>query len=61
MSHSGEKSTIDAIDLSQKPIAITHANPTFWHPAKRNKSKELLEILSMNDGMLKDYLYILII
>ena len=34
MSHSAEKSTIDAIELSQKPIAITHANPYFWHPVK---------------------------
>ena len=46
MSHSAEKSTVDAINLSQKPIAITHANPNFWHPAKRNKSNELLKILS---------------
>ena len=38
MSHSGEKSTFDAIELSQKPIAITHSNPKFWHKAKRNKS-----------------------
>ena len=52
MSHSAEKSTIEAINLSQKPIAITHANTTFWHPAKRNKSNELLKILSKNDGML---------
>ena len=29
MSHSAEKSTFDAIELSEKPIAITHANPTF--------------------------------
>ena len=29
MSHSGEKSTLDAIDISEKPIAITHANPSF--------------------------------
>ena len=29
MSHSAEKSTIDAIELSEKPIAITHANPVF--------------------------------
>ena len=57
MSHSAEKSTIDAIKLSQKPIAITHANPTFWHPAKRNKSNELLQILSKNDGMLGLSLY----
>ena len=57
MSHSAEKSTIDAIKLSQKPIAITHANPNFWHPAKRNKSNELLKILSKNDGMLGLSLY----
>tara|TARA_B100002052_G_C15750583_1_gene537546 strand:+ start:27 stop:995 length:969 start_codon:yes stop_codon:yes gene_type:complete len=57
MSHSAEKSTIDAINISQKPIAITHANPNFWHPAKRNKSNELLKILSKNDGMLGLSLY----
>jgi membrane dipeptidase len=57
MSHSGEKSTIDAIEISEKPIAITHANPSFWHPAKRNKSNELLKILSENKGMLGLSLY----
>ena len=31
MSHSAEKSTFDAIEFSEKPIAITHANPSFWH------------------------------
>ena len=46
MSHSAEKSTIDAIEISEKPIAITHANPSFWHAAKRNKSNELIKILS---------------
>lgn len=57
MSHSAEKSTLDAIELSEKPIAITHANPSFWHPAKRNKSSELLKILSDNGGMLGLSLY----
>ena len=52
MSHSAEKSTIDAIDISEKPIAITHANPSFWHAAKRNKSNDLLKILSESNGML---------
>ena len=46
MSHSAEKSTFDAIEISEKPIAITHANPNFWHPAKRNKSNDLLKTLS---------------
>ena len=57
MSHSGEKSTFDAIELSQKPIAITHANPTFWHAALRNKSNDLLKALSDSGGMLGLSLY----
>ena len=57
MSHSAEKSTIDAIEISEKPIAITHANPNFWHAAKRNKSNKLLKILSENDGILGLSLY----
>ena len=52
MSHSGEKSTFDAIDLSQKPIAITHANPSFWHQNKRSKSEDLLKTLAKSGGML---------
>ncbi len=57
MSHSAEKSTIDAIEISEKPIAITHANPFFWHPAKRNKSNELLKILAESNGILGLSLY----
>ena len=57
MSHSAEKSTLDAIDISEKPIAITHANPSFWHAAKRNKSSELLKTLSESGGVLGLSLY----
>ena len=57
MSHSAEKSTLDAIEFSEKPIAITHANPSFWHPAKRNKSSDLLKTLSDSGGMLGLSLY----
>jgi len=57
MSHSAEKSTFDAIELSSKPIAITHANPSFWFGAKRNKSNELLKALAESKGMLGLSLY----
>ena len=57
MSHSAEQSTLDAIDISEKPIAITHANPTFWHTAKRNKSNDLLKTLGDSGGMLGLSLY----
>jgi len=57
MSHSAEKSTLDAIEISEKPIAITHANPSFWHDAKRNKSNVVLKNLSQSGGMLGLSLY----
>jgi len=57
MSHSAEKSTLDAIEISEKPIAITHANPSFWHQALRNKSDFLLKKLSESGGILGLSLY----
>ena len=52
MSHSAERSSLEAIEISERPIAITHANPTFWHPALRNKSDEVLKALGESGGML---------
>lgn len=57
MSHSAERSTLDAIDLSSRPIAITHANPASWHPGKRNKSDSVLKALAARGGMLGLSLY----
>jgi membrane dipeptidase len=57
MSHSAERSTLDAIEISTRPIAITHANPTFWEPALRNKSDEVLKALAESGGMLGLSLY----
>ena len=52
MSHSAERSTLEAIDASARPIAITHANPAWWHPALRNKSDTVLRALTGRGGML---------
>ncbi len=52
MSHSGERSTLEAIEHSSRPIAITHANPASWHPALRNKSDTVLRALGETGGML---------
>lgn len=57
MSHSGERSTIEAIEHSTRPIAITHANPASWHPALRNKSDRVLDALAQSGGMLGFSLY----
>ena len=57
MSHSAERSTLEAIDHSTRPIAITHANPADWHPARRNKSDTVLRALAASGGMLGFSLY----
>lgn len=57
MSHSAEHSTLQTIELSQRPIAITHANPARWHDALRNKSDDVLKALSQSGGMLGFSMY----
>lgn len=57
MSHSAERSTLAAIEHSTRPIAITHANPAAWHPARRNKSDRVLGALAETGGMLGFSLY----
>lgn len=57
MSHSADRSTLEAIDHSARPIAITHANPDWWHPALRNKSEEVLRALTCAGGMLGFSMY----
>ncbi|WP_298449308.1 dipeptidase [uncultured Marinobacter sp.] len=52
MSHSSERSTLDAIELSSRPVIISHANPASFHPAKRNKSDRVLKAISESGGLL---------
>ncbi|WP_299295186.1 membrane dipeptidase [uncultured Tateyamaria sp.] len=57
MSHSADRSTIEAAELSERPIAITHANPHDWHPALRNKRDAVIEAVTSHGGMLGFSLY----
>ncbi|ABV92324.1 peptidase M19 renal dipeptidase [Dinoroseobacter shibae DFL 12 = DSM 16493] len=52
MSHSGERSTFEAIAQSTRPVTISHANPASWHKARRNKSDDLLRALGQSGGFL---------
>ncbi|WP_411892290.1 membrane dipeptidase [Yoonia sp. SDW83-1] len=51
MSHSADRSTIEAAEISTRPIAITHANPHVWQPALRNKHDEVIRAVTENGGM----------
>ncbi|WP_299938205.1 membrane dipeptidase [uncultured Nitratireductor sp.] len=57
MSHSADRSTFEAMEISSRPIAITHANPKSWSPALRNKSDDVLRALAGAGGMLGFSLY----
>lgn len=57
MSHSADRSTIEAADCSQRPIAITHANPFDWAPGLRNKKDDVIRAVTRNGGMLGFSLY----
>lgn len=57
MSHSADRSTIEAADYSARPIAITHANPYEWSPALRNKRQDVIRAVTQNGGMLGFSLY----
>jgi len=57
MSHSAEFSTLEAIELSEDPIVVSHANPLFWHKGLRNKSDDVLKALNDSGGMIGFSLY----
>ena len=57
MSHSADRSTLDAIEVSKRPVVISHANPEFWQPALRNKSNDVLRAIADCGGMLGFSLY----
>lgn len=57
MSHSAERSTLDAIEQSSRPIAVSHANPSAWRATGRNKSDAVLKALGETGGILGFSLY----
>ena len=52
MSHTGERTSMDTIEASSKPVAITHANPKFIKDTQRNKSDNMLKALADSGGVL---------
>jgi microsomal dipeptidase-like Zn-dependent dipeptidase len=52
LSHVGNRSTLDAIRHSKKPVAITHANADSLFAHKRNKTDDVLHALADNGGVI---------
>lgn len=51
-SHVGDRTTLDAIEVSDRPIAVTHANARSLFDHKRNKSDEVLKALGRTGGVI---------
>jgi membrane dipeptidase len=52
VSHSGDRTTLDAIELSSKPIAITHSNCRALNDHPRLKTDEAIRKLAARGGVM---------
>ena len=57
LSHAGRQTCLDAIKFSSKPVAISHANPIFFHQSLRNIDDEVLKELAKKNGFIGLSLY----
>lgn len=51
LSHCGNRTTLDAIERSEKPVAVTHANARSYFDVPRNKTDEALKLLAERGGV----------
>ncbi len=52
LSHVGVQTTMDTIELSEKPVAITHANLKSYYDVPRNKTPEAVRFLAEKGGVI---------
>ncbi len=52
LSHVGDRTSLHAIECSEKPVAISHANAASLFPHKRNKSDTVLKALAARGGVI---------
>ncbi|TDE13995.1 dipeptidase [Jiangella asiatica] len=51
VSHTGERTSLDAVEVSTAPVVASHSNPAALHPSARNISDELIEALAASGGL----------
>lgn len=57
LSHVGNQTSLDAINTSAQPVAITHSNPTWFIDSPRNKPDEVITALVERGGVIGCCLY----
>ena len=52
LSHCGDQTTLEAIELSEKPVAVTHSNARSFYDHPRNKPDDILRLLAEKGGVI---------
>ncbi|NYI78439.1 membrane dipeptidase [Nocardioides panzhihuensis] len=61
LSHVGNRTSLDAVEASVAPVAITHSNPTWFVDNPRNKPAEVLRAVAEGGGVVGCCLYPLVL
>ncbi|RYU14837.1 membrane dipeptidase [Nocardioides iriomotensis] len=57
LSHVGNRTSLEAVEASSAPVAITHANPTWFVDNPRNKPDEVIRAVATAGGVVGCCLY----
>ncbi len=52
LSHVGVRTTMETIELSEQPVAVTHANAKSYHDMPRNKELDAIKLLAEKGGVI---------
>src|SRR5690606_17424960 len=51
-SHTGLRTSLEAVECSKAPVVLTHANPKTVHDSRRNASDELIAAIARSGGVI---------
>lgn len=57
LSHVGERTSLDIIEASDKPVLVTHANSHALAPLPRNKSDRVIKLIAEKGGLIGPSIY----
>ena len=52
LSHCSDRTTLEAIELSEQPVSFTHVNPRSITPHKRNKPDDQMKLVAEKGGVI---------
>jgi membrane dipeptidase len=51
-SHTGLRTSLEAVEYSKAPVVLSHSNPATVHPSARNVSRELIDAIARSGGLI---------